>query len=184
MKSCILYDSPEAASVQTVTGWVSADGRFCGDDEQLARYLGSTHTQCENESHAPHSTRGYCDECRIESDITRYMQSEIVDYEGGFIYCHSSDRYFTDLEDLQDYIHHNEVDVADLRLSPCDPVPMHTIDTDYWSDCIEEFDCAPIEIQEAFDALNAAIEQYGKEVSYYPSSKKRLDVKLLLTDVE
>ncbi len=33
----ILPDSPLAARHRTVTGWVSRDGRFFGDDEQTAR---------------------------------------------------------------------------------------------------------------------------------------------------
>lgn len=46
-KKRILYDSPEAASVQTVTGWVSSRGMFCGNDEHMARHHGSTHRVCE-----------------------------------------------------------------------------------------------------------------------------------------
>lgn len=32
------YDSSEAASIQTVTGWVSRSGRFWGNDEQMERF--------------------------------------------------------------------------------------------------------------------------------------------------
>ena len=31
------YDSAEAASIQTVTGWVSRSRRFWGDDEHMAQ---------------------------------------------------------------------------------------------------------------------------------------------------
>ena len=34
-KQIIMFDSPEAASLQTLTGWVTADGRFYGQDETL-----------------------------------------------------------------------------------------------------------------------------------------------------
>ena len=36
----VTYDSAEAASIQTVTGWVSRSGRFWGNDEHMARYDG------------------------------------------------------------------------------------------------------------------------------------------------
>jgi len=41
------YDSAEAASIQTVTGWVSRSGRFWGNDEHMARYDGCTHRKCD-----------------------------------------------------------------------------------------------------------------------------------------
>ena len=34
-KPIIMEDSPEAASIKTVTGWVSRTGRFWGNDERL-----------------------------------------------------------------------------------------------------------------------------------------------------
>ena len=46
----ILPGDPEAASIQTVTGWVSENGYFYGDkpnSEGLARYDGSTHRKCD-----------------------------------------------------------------------------------------------------------------------------------------
>ena len=43
IKKIILPESPEAASIQTVTGWVSSNGRYWGNDEHMARYDGSTH---------------------------------------------------------------------------------------------------------------------------------------------
>ena len=35
------YDSSEAASIQTVTGWVSRSGRFWGNDEHMAAPIAS-----------------------------------------------------------------------------------------------------------------------------------------------
>lgn len=63
----ILASSPEAASIQTVTGWVARDGRFWGDDERMARYCGSTHSICEkNPAHGPVENRSYCEACYAE----------------------------------------------------------------------------------------------------------------------
>ena len=50
-KPIIMEDSPEAASIKTVTGWVSRTGRFCGDDERMARFDGSTHNRRDPSRH-------------------------------------------------------------------------------------------------------------------------------------
>ncbi|MDD1011817.1 hypothetical protein M5G27_30705 [Pseudomonas shahriarae] len=64
-KPIIMYDAPEAASLKTLTGWVSADGRFFGGDENLARYCGATHRRCEvNPEHPIYEVNSSCDECR------------------------------------------------------------------------------------------------------------------------
>ena len=50
-KQIIMEDSPEAASIQTVTGWVSRTGRFWGNDERMARFDGSTHNRRDPSRH-------------------------------------------------------------------------------------------------------------------------------------
>ncbi|HAT6800607.1 TPA: hypothetical protein JAN03_00980 [Citrobacter freundii] len=44
----VMMDSDEAASIQTVTGWVDRHGRFWGGDEHQARWCGATHRKCKN----------------------------------------------------------------------------------------------------------------------------------------
>ncbi|WP_244858805.1 hypothetical protein [Pseudomonas sp. B2021] len=57
----VMYEPPQAASIQTVTGWVGADGRFWGKDEHMARWCGATHRHCEkNPDHPIHEIRSYC----------------------------------------------------------------------------------------------------------------------------
>ncbi|WP_407226469.1 hypothetical protein [Enterobacter roggenkampii] len=65
----VMMDSDEAASIQTVTGWVDRQGRFWGSDEHQARWCGATHRKCKNkpDEHPIHSTNGYCEECHRES---------------------------------------------------------------------------------------------------------------------
>lgn len=43
----VMMDSDEAASIQTVTGWVDRQGRFWGGDEHQARWCGATHRKCK-----------------------------------------------------------------------------------------------------------------------------------------
>ena len=38
----VLLEDAEAATLKTVTGWVSRDGLFFGSDERTARWSGAT----------------------------------------------------------------------------------------------------------------------------------------------
>ena len=42
----VMIDDPRAATLVTVTGWRSMDGRFYGDNEHAARWAGCTHVKC------------------------------------------------------------------------------------------------------------------------------------------
>ncbi len=70
----VMMDSDEAASIQTVTGWVDRHGRFWGKDEHQARWCGATHRKCNNKPHEHpiHSTHGYCEECHRESRQAKF----------------------------------------------------------------------------------------------------------------
>jgi hypothetical protein len=46
----VMMDSDEAASIQTVTGWVDRHGRFWGKDEHQARWCGATHRKCKKQT--------------------------------------------------------------------------------------------------------------------------------------
>ena len=41
----VMIDDPRAATLVTVTGWRSRDGRFYGDNEHSARWAGCTHVK-------------------------------------------------------------------------------------------------------------------------------------------
>ncbi|MEQ1969482.1 ead/Ea22-like family protein, partial [Xenorhabdus nematophila] len=72
-KKIVMYDSPEAAQIKIVTGWVSRDGRFWGDDERMARYCGATHRQCENNpDHPIIGVHDYCDLCRAKMAVQAF----------------------------------------------------------------------------------------------------------------
>ena len=68
-KSVIMYDSPEAASIKTITGWVSSAGRFWGDNEHMARYDGSTHMKCKNNPDHPMGVGAICDYLLLGNSI-------------------------------------------------------------------------------------------------------------------
>lgn len=68
----IMRDSPEAASLQTVSGWVSRHGRFFGSDESIARYDGCTHVACSRCGAATEKRWTACTECRSQNSNPRW----------------------------------------------------------------------------------------------------------------
>jgi hypothetical protein len=80
----VMMDSDEAASIQTLTGWVSRDGRFWGDDESMARWSGATHRKCKNkpDDHPIHRTHSYCEECHRESRQAKFAALERAVWAG------------------------------------------------------------------------------------------------------
>lgn len=73
----VMYDSPEAASIQTLTGWVDRHGRFWGKDEHMARFAGSTHQLCDkNPEHGIRANNSYCEACHDERAQARFMAME------------------------------------------------------------------------------------------------------------
>ncbi|EPB0511887.1 hypothetical protein ACRABS_002154 [Salmonella enterica subsp. enterica] len=141
MKEIVMYDSPEAASIQTLTGWVDRHGRFWGDDEHMARWSGSTHQKCErNPEHPIRENRGYCEACRDERQQALYMAMERQPWDGDTIlHLHNTDVYFQDLESIRDHF--------------CDDLP--------------EDGELPSELQEAFDRLNEVIRK-SPPLSWFP----------------
>ncbi|MGP0838123.1 hypothetical protein [Serratia sp. CY85251] len=80
----ILMDDAEAASIQTLTGWVDRHGRYWGNDEQQARWCGATHRKCKNkpDEHPIHSTHRYCEECHRESRQATFAKMERAVWAG------------------------------------------------------------------------------------------------------
>lgn len=120
-KQIIMYDAPEAASIQTATGWVSADGRFFGQDENLARFCSATHRRCKNNAdHPVHEVRGYCDQCHSEKRAKVFAAMPTKDWDGEPLVDFDSDHYFFDVGSLRDYLLDSDVSLEDMRLCICD----------------------------------------------------------------
>ncbi len=167
----IPYDSPEAAQIKTVTGWVSRDGRFLGNDEHTARYFGCTHRPCED-CGALTPVHGFtvCDNgCHQKRMIARYEAMPRAAWDGkAMLYSDARDEYFNDLERALDGLEEGET-LADLRLIICKPNYPRRVDEDYWSDDLptEEDGALPGELLEAVCALNAVIDKLPP-LSWYP----------------
>ncbi len=175
----ILNTSPEAASLQTVTGWVSRDGRFWGNDERVARWVGCTHIVCECGQPA---VKNYtcCEQCREKMRCARYEALKFEEWDGITpLFSESLDRYFFDADELHDAMDDIEDADFDPMLLICIPNYARKLDGEYWSDELPEDrdidDCAGKEVAEAIDALNKLLD--GKVLSW-SAGKKRTSVKL------
>lgn len=156
----IMFDAPEAASLKTVTGWVSADGRFFGQDENLARFCGATHRNCKNNpDHPVHEVRGYCQLCHSESRAKVFAAMPTKEWGGEPLVDFDGDNYLFDADSLRDYILDSDVSLADLRLCICEPNMPREIDpSDVFSDDLpEDGEIRDDQLVAAFDLLNEMI---------------------------
>jgi len=80
----IPFDSPEAARLVTVTGWVSSDGRFFGnldDAERIARYAGCTHQPCGECGVLCEKMYTRCPECRAKEESKRFAEKKRQEWD-------------------------------------------------------------------------------------------------------
>ena len=157
----ILASSPEAASIQTVTGWVARDGRFWGDDERMARFCGSTHRTCEvNPEHGPVEKHSYCKACHAEKKEAQWLAMPKAPFAKGLmpLCVFNSDRFFFDVDDLRYWLEEHALNPEGVRLVQCEPVHAEPIDpNEHFADDLPEDGEVPDELRVAFDALNAVI---------------------------
>lgn len=159
----VMYESDEAASIQTLTGWVDRHGRYWGDNEHQARWCGATHRKCaENPEHPIHSVNSWCDVCHAEKRENTFNNMPRKPWKDEPLVIHDDDRYFFDIDDLRDYCMDNNILPEELRVVICEPNYASEIDgADIFCDDLPPDGDLPSELQEAFDALNAVIKKTG-----------------------
>ncbi|WP_339518876.1 hypothetical protein [Pseudomonas proteolytica] len=158
----VMYESPQAASIQTVTGWVGDDGRFWGKDEHMARWCGATHRQCEkNPEHPIHAIRSYCQKCHDESRKAKFAAMPVREWSGEPLVIFDGDQYFFDEDSLRDFLVDSDIDLADLQLCICEPNMPREIDpSDVFSDDLpEDGEIRDQQLVAAFELLNEMIRQ-------------------------
>jgi len=164
----IMFDSPEAAQIKTITGWVGG-GRFWGEDERMARWSGSTHNTCEC-GKIMEKSYTKCRECIHKSNVERYNALPLREWDGNEPVCTwDGEKYFFSEDDLICYMEYQDEPVDRIELLICEPNEWSQIDTDYWSDMMPEDSDGdlPDEMQKALDNLNAIIAKQ-KPQSYSP----------------
>lgn len=184
-KEIIMYDSDEAASQKTLTGWVSSGKggyppHYYGNDEHMARWAGCTHLKCEC-GNIMEKAYTKCPSCRAKSARERYLKLPFKEWDGiEYVVDWDGDKYFFSLEELEDYMHDNEIEEIDLLF--CDPIGYSTINSeDIAGDSHEDW--------EASDELEKKIEEFNKYIStlpphsYYPG-KVRTSHKIKLDTID
>ncbi len=157
----ILDSSDEAAKFVTgISGWVSSDGRFYGDDERLARWAGCTHKKCPN-CDGIYERSSWCKPCQEKKNIDKFNSLEKKQWDGDTpLALNDGDEYFFSAEDLHDFIDEHQLNLADLQLVLCKPVEMSLIDESQLLDDLHEDAELTDEVAEALKVLNSAIQKH------------------------
>jgi hypothetical protein len=175
-KPVIPYDSPEAASIQTVTGWVSRDGFFYGKEERSARYSGCTHRPCDECGELTEKSWTKCRSCIAKAELERFARLERASWDGEqMLYSEAHDRYFSNPDEVREYAEEEDedggkLDITAMRIVLCKPQRLHRVDTSYWEDALPEDVDLPGDVEAALELLNEAISEAGP-VSWLPGNK-------------
>lgn len=167
----ILPDSDKAAKRKRVTGWVSRNGHFWGEDERMARYDGSTHSKCDDCGCVIPKSQTLCFLCNKAYRRKVWEEAKRKPWDGSsVIYSETGDHYFPDLEDLQIWCEEGGCSPEDLCLYLCEPNYAREIDDDFFCDELGEDDEIPDDLRTAMDAFNAAVRAYEAPLSWSPTS--------------
>jgi hypothetical protein len=160
-KKIIMRDSDEAASIKTVTGWVSSDGRWWGDDERTARYAGCTHERCACGA-VVEKSRTKCDKCFAKDRWEKYktLQTKLWDGEAPLVFW-DDDTFFWNDSDLMDYCEEHQEQPQDLCLVFADPVYGRYLESDYFCDELHDDGELPDSILEAMEKFNEVVKAAG-----------------------
>lgn len=170
----VMRNSPEAAQLVTVTGWRSRRGYFFGLDERTARYNGCTHVHCSC-GRVIEKGRTKCSDCRGAAEVVKYNAMPKKVWDGtGMLYSEAADRYFSNWDEVEDFLaEEEEAQSADsLLLVICEPQYASEIEEDeHYCDSLPE-DCtvadADKELAAMFDELNSYIRENKPVLSWYP----------------
>lgn len=156
----ILYDSDQAAHRATVEGWVSATGRFWGNNEHGARYEGCTHVRCAC-GEVMGKGLGKCGACHEAENIARYAAMPRQRWNNEMLFSEATFSYYRNPEEAEDALEEGQT-LADLRLVLCDPVYGPQLDDEVFYDSLPDDDNdVPDELLEALDAFNKAVRAAG-----------------------
>lgn len=176
----IMFDSDEAAQFKTnLSGWVSRNGRYFGEDERAARYDGCTHRVCEDCGQPTEKSWLVCSKCRDIRDGKRYDEMPKETWNGkGMLYSNAADRYFSDWDEIEDYCEEYEISKDKLRLVICEPMYLPLLEeSDYGSNELAEDGELPDKVIQAIRDFNKVIKE-TPAISWWPGKKA-----VLLVDV-
>ncbi|MFZ2635562.1 MAG: hypothetical protein WAX33_04400 [Rectinemataceae bacterium] len=167
----VLSTSDEAAKFVTgLSGWVSRNGRFWGNDERMARYDGCTHTVCDCGKPVE---KGWlkCTECRnkANNELFAGMKKEVWDGETPLT-LYDGDEYFFDWDSLACYCEDHGTTPEEVGLLLCKPTYASEIDpNEYYCDDLAEDGEVDSGLVEKFNELNKYIRENKIILSWTPS---------------
>lgn len=165
--SVVLPEDEEAATLRQVTGWVSRQGAFFGNDERAARYAGATHIRCQRCGAIIEKYWLMCEACRSRREAAKFQERETREWDGvQMIYAQAFDQYYETPEDAFDAAECRDVSPADALLVLCEPVYVRHIEPDYFSDELPDEGELPDDVADAIDKFNEAIK--GIVLSWTP----------------
>ncbi len=169
----ILPTDEEAAAPYTLSGWKSRDGYFYtgGEAEVVARWQGATHTKCTQCGCPSRKPYTVCRACREKRDYENWLKLPECDVKDGEpIYSELLSEYLSDIDHAYDEAEERGISVEELQLVCCEQVFAKPIDTDIWADDLPEDQNPPMQLVEAVEAFNKAIE--GLVLSWQPGRKR------------
>ena len=191
IKKILITDNEAATYFTDIKGWVSSKGNFFGEDEEVARYDGSTHTVCSTKDcgEIVEKYKIFCDKCTHNNYIKRFNNLPVSDYKNedcNVIFSDLLEEYFSDESDLYDriseYCIKNSIDKDNFdeslfRLQPCKEIKLSEIqESDILSeDIFSDYDIKlPREIIIYLDLLNKEINDF--KTGIYEPKNKRLSI--------
>lgn len=158
-RKIIMYDSPEAAEIKNVTGWVSSNGQYWGTNEDSARYVGCTHRQCHECGEPTEKLYIYCQECRNKKSSERFNSLEKVVWDLNTPVCMwNDDKFFFDLESIEDYCDDYSIDPTTLQLCLCERVTIPYLGVEYFDDSFGD------SLEDYPEDLILAVEKFNSDV--------------------
>jgi hypothetical protein len=179
----VMYDSPEAATHRTnLSGWVSSDGRYWGNNEHMARWSGCTHMTCDC-GKVFEKGRVSCDSCQAKTDMERYYALPMVEWDGVTPVCtFDDDRYFFSEDEVLDWMADQDPETSEIRLVLCEPGRLGYVREDNWADDLPEDGELPDGVAAKLAELNEAIKN-SPTVCWWPG-KQRINIEPLWAELK
>lgn len=168
MSAIILYDSPEAARLETREVWVDRHGTVM-PDERAARWSSCTHVRCKTCATPTEKTGLYCAQCIARRHKEQFDAMPRLAWDGeAMLYSLTQDQYYSDVQDAIEAADTAGITLADMRLVICEPVCCRELDLEYFSDQLPDDGDPPQQLEACIAAFNKAVA--GDVLSWTPGA--------------
>ena len=160
-KQIILPENVELTE-EVKTLYKDKDGKYYLSKEGAQEKL-ATHFKCKCGNGIREKYRIFCDACEPPK-----KPKETKEWDGKSM-LYIDDRYFNDVEEIEEWCEDEGIDKHTLEIYICDRNYLSEVSEDYWEDVFAEDGELPKEIRVKLDELNKAIKEYDKPMSWSPS---------------